>query len=62
LVLHGADDEILPAWQGKRVYQALASPYKRLWVNPDANHNDLLTVEGLEKIVQFLQSVSVPAQ
>lgn len=40
LVVTAASDEIIPATEGRRLYQALATPTKRLHEIPGAWHND----------------------
>lgn len=45
LVIHGTGDEVIGAWHGRRLYEALAGPKQRLWVE-GAGHNDLAYVAG----------------
>ena len=45
LVVHGADDRVVPPEQGRRVFDAANEP-KRLLVVPRAGHNDLTSVGG----------------
>ncbi|MCM2264451.1 MAG: alpha/beta fold hydrolase [Desulfuromonadales bacterium] len=40
LVVTAGSDEIIPAAEGRRLYQALATPAKRLQEIPGARHND----------------------
>lgn len=45
LVVHGANDRVVPPDQGRRLYDAANEP-KRLLVVPGAGHNDLVEVGG----------------
>ncbi len=45
LVIHGADDRVVPLDHGRRVYEAANEP-KHLLIVPGAGHNDLVTVGG----------------
>ena len=45
LVIHGADDRVVPPEQGRRLYDAANEP-KRLVIIPGAGHNDLAEVGG----------------
>jgi abhydrolase domain-containing protein 17 len=45
LVIHGTDDDVIGAEHGRRLYDALAVPKQRLWVD-GAGHNDLVRVAG----------------
>ena len=45
LVIHGADDRVVPPEQGRRLYDAANHP-KRLVIIPGAGHNDLAEVGG----------------
>ena len=40
VVVTAGNDEIIPAAEGRRLYQALATPAKRLHEIPSAHHND----------------------
>jgi fermentation-respiration switch protein FrsA (DUF1100 family) len=40
LVIHGTDDQVVPFWQGRRLYDMARGPKRRLWVE-GAGHNDL---------------------
>ena len=46
LVVHGDDDEIVPARQGAQCYEALGSRSKRLEALPNCGHNDVFLVHG----------------
>jgi fermentation-respiration switch protein FrsA (DUF1100 family) len=40
LVIHGTDDQVVPFWHGRRLYDLARVPKRRLWVQ-GAGHNDL---------------------
>lgn len=40
LVIHGTDDQVVPFWQGRRLYEVARGPKRSLWVE-GAGHNDL---------------------
>lgn len=46
-VIHGARDGLIPPVEGRRLYE-LAHPPKRLWLVPNADHNDVSWVAGAE--------------
>jgi pimeloyl-ACP methyl ester carboxylesterase len=45
LVIHGANDTLIPLWHGQKLYD-LASVPKRYWWVPGANHNDVLITDA----------------
>lgn len=45
LVIHAADDEIIPVEHGRRLYAAAPEPKRALWVE-GARHNDVALVGG----------------
>ena len=45
LIIHGSDDEIIPADMGRRVFAAARDP-KDLYIIPGAHHNDTYLVGG----------------
>lgn len=51
LVLHGADDMLVPCEQGRALFDAAAEP-KRLSIVPGVGHNDIVTVAGRELVEQ----------
>jgi hypothetical protein len=57
LVIHGEDDRIIPAAQGRRLAEALAGPVR--WVPvPDTGHNDLLTRQQVwDELAAFLDGL-----
>ncbi len=59
LVLHGDRDEIVPAAQGRRVFEAAAGP-KRFVAIPGAGHNDTYVTGGegyWRAVASFLESL-----
>jgi fermentation-respiration switch protein FrsA (DUF1100 family) len=53
LLIHGAQDQTVPASMSQRLYEAIAAP-KRLWLVPIADHNDISTIAG-EQYEQAIQ-------
>lgn len=47
LIVHGAEDQFIPASHAQRIYQQLGSSQKRLRMIPGAGHSDVL-VKGVE--------------
>lgn len=45
LIIHGEDDEVIPADMGRRLYAAAPEP-KELYIIPGAHHNDTYDVGG----------------
>lgn len=45
LIVHGRDDEILPFWHGKKLYDAAPTEKTHLWID-QAMHNDYAYVAG----------------
>jgi fermentation-respiration switch protein FrsA (DUF1100 family) len=45
LVIHGTDDQVVPFWHGRRLYEMARTPKRRMWVE-GAGHNDLGWVAG----------------
>jgi len=63
LVVHGDRDELIPASQGRRLFEAASEP-KRLIIIQGAGHNDLSNVGG-EKYIDTLSefvSTSLPSE
>jgi fermentation-respiration switch protein FrsA (DUF1100 family) len=56
LILHGAQDEVIPVEMGKRVFRAANEP-KRIEIFPQARHNDLFHHGAWEKMRAFLLSL-----
>lgn len=61
LVVHGALDDSIPVFQGRRVYDAIPGSRKELLVLPEAGHNNLVGVKlpwgrsTLERVFAFLR-------
>ena len=56
LILHGAQDEVIPVEMGKRLYQAANEP-KRIEIFPDGVHYDLFDRGAWDKTRAFLNAV-----
>lgn len=59
LIMHGTRDEIVPFRLGKRLYD-VAPPPKLFYTVPEAGHNDLVWVAGVEysrQLKTFLSSI-----
>lgn len=56
LILHGAQDEVIPVEMGRRNYAAANEP-KRIEVLPDAHHNDMFDHGAWETMRDFLLSL-----
>lgn len=62
LVVHGDRDEIIPVWQGRRLFDAAAEP-KRLIIIEGAGHNDLSNVGGgkyIDTLAEFFRGSIYP--
>ena len=57
LVMHGRKDEVIPFWQGERLFESANQPKMNLWVDV-AGHNDLAEVAG-SKYEQALRDFSL---
>ena len=57
LVLHGAQDEVIPVEMGWRVYRASNEP-KRIEVFPQGAHSDLFDHEAWKTVQAFLASLN----
>ena len=60
LVAHGDRDEVIPAEQGRALYEAAREP-KRLVVVPGAGHNDLVAAGGgayLDEVASFMRAAA----
>lgn len=56
-VIHGLEDEVIPSWHGKRLFDSAVEPKSAWWV-AGAGHNDLAVVAGdeyLRQLAQFAQ-------
>lgn len=47
LVIHGTRDGVIPAWHGRRIFDAAPGPKWAVWVE-GAGHNDLALVAGAD--------------
>jgi fermentation-respiration switch protein FrsA (DUF1100 family) len=64
LVVHGDRDEIIPATQGRRLFEAARDP-KRLLIVEGAGHNDLSNVGGekyIDTLAEFVRLSLRPEQ
>jgi fermentation-respiration switch protein FrsA (DUF1100 family) len=43
LIAHGRRDEVIPFWQGERIYQLANQPKEPIWLD-GAGHNDVMLV------------------
>jgi abhydrolase domain-containing protein 17 len=50
LFIHGTKDEVIPFWQGEKLYQAASSKKEHLWIE-NAGHNNIIST-GKEKYCQ----------
>jgi uncharacterized protein len=57
LVLHGDDDRIVPAIDGRALYEAAPEP-KRIEIFPGAGHNDLIGERWGQTIVEWVRAVA----
>jgi len=57
LILHGADDELIPASQGKVIFDASIAELKQLFIFPKVRHNDFDWNTVISKIRGFLEVV-----
>lgn len=66
LIVHGADDGVVPATMATELYSAAAGPARELWIIPGAGHGNHLQAEPElwpERVRGFfLQALSVPDQ
>jgi fermentation-respiration switch protein FrsA (DUF1100 family) len=60
LVLHGAQDAVIPVDHGRRVHDAASGP-KRLELFPAGAHSDLFDHGAWERVKAFLQALPKPA-
>jgi fermentation-respiration switch protein FrsA (DUF1100 family) len=61
LIIHGADDEIIPVAMGRRLYAAARDP-KELYIIPGAHHNDNYLVGGrayFERLKSFIYQAKI---
>jgi fermentation-respiration switch protein FrsA (DUF1100 family) len=56
LIIHGADDEIIPVDMSRRLFAAARDP-KELYIIPGAHHNDTYVMGGMayfERLKKFI--------
>jgi alpha-beta hydrolase superfamily lysophospholipase len=61
LVIHGADDVLIPAEDGEELFQCCGAEEKRLLIVPGAGHNDLMLV-GQMPYFQAIQDFIISKQ
>jgi pimeloyl-ACP methyl ester carboxylesterase len=54
LVLHGADDDLIPVTHGKTIYEASKASLKKIVVFPNVGHNNFDWLLVIRKIGEFL--------
>ncbi|GFE65676.1 alpha/beta hydrolase [Litoreibacter roseus] len=54
LVLHGANDPLIPIAQGRAIFEAASSPKKQFYKVPGAGHIDVWTRAAQRRIFEFL--------
>jgi hypothetical protein len=62
LVIHGPDDEMIPFWMGRKLFEAAPEP-KEFYEVKGARHNDVYQVGGeeyLQRLGAFLGRVLPP--
>lgn len=47
LVIHGLNDEVIPAWHGRKLFELAPAPKRAYWI-PAAGHNNIPMVAGAE--------------
>jgi|UniRef100_A0A7C5AMP4 fermentation-respiration switch protein FrsA (DUF1100 family) len=63
MVIHGAQDEVIPVDMGRRVFEAAPEP-KELYIIPGAHHNDTYEVGGsayFARLRAFLERFALPS-
>jgi len=55
LIIHGQDDVLIPASDGRELYRRCAAPDKRLVLIPGAGHNDLMMV-GMSQYFEAIRT------
>jgi fermentation-respiration switch protein FrsA (DUF1100 family) len=64
MVIHGAQDEIIPVDMARRVFEAAAEP-KELYIIPGSQHNDTYLVAGpeyVERLRNFIAKTEPPPE
>jgi hypothetical protein len=57
LIIHGEEDELIPAEEGGALYEASGAPRKRLLVVPGAGHNDLFLI-GYQEYLNAVRNLA----
>jgi uncharacterized protein len=61
LLIHGADDEVIPPSHAQRLYEAAAGP-RDLWLIPGGRHADNLTKPDVrERLIRYLDALPAAA-
>ena len=61
LVMHGTEDEVIPFWHGKKLYDAAPEPKQHLWIT-NGRHHDYAYAAGDQYLAVFEDFIkSVPA-
>ncbi|MEI7879541.1 MAG: alpha/beta hydrolase [bacterium] len=47
LLIHGLNDEVIPVWHGRKLFESARVPKLAYWV-PGANHNDIPMIAGIK--------------
>lgn len=58
LVLHGAEDDLIPATHGKTIYEASKAKLKKICVFPNTQHNNFEWLLVIKKIDEFIQRLT----
>jgi len=58
LVLHGADDDLIPMSHGKAIYEASQANLKKIIVFPDVGHNNFDWILVIKKMKAFLDRLA----
>jgi len=58
LVLHGADDDLIPVTHGKTIYEASKANLKKIVIFPNVGHNDFEWLLVIKKVQEFLDRLA----
>ncbi len=61
LIIHGTDDRIIPAWHGRKLFEAAGEPRFCLWVEGAGHNDDIAEIAGesyWQKINSLTEAVS----
>ncbi len=59
LVIHGTDDEVIPIWHGRKLYNAAPGPKRHLWIE-GGKHNDYAYISEtsyLNTVQRFIEEL-----